>query len=50
MHKAGSKVEAKWIQTGCKVDAKWKQSMEHARRNGFATEALMLLGAITVDW
>jgi len=37
-------VEAKWIQTGCKVDAKWKQSMEHARRNGFATEALMPLG------
>jgi hypothetical protein len=25
-HKAGSKVEAKWIQTGCKVDAKWMQS------------------------
>jgi hypothetical protein len=22
---AGSKWEAKWIQTGCKVDAKWKQ-------------------------
>ena len=41
---AGSKQEAKWIQTGCKVDAKWKQSMEHARRNGFATEPLMPLG------
>ena len=41
-------MEAKWIQTGCKVDAKWMQSgcksMEHARRNGFATEALMPLG------
>jgi hypothetical protein len=39
-----TKQEAKWIQTGCKVDAKWKQSMEHARRNGLATEALMPLG------
>jgi hypothetical protein len=40
----GSKVEAKWMQSGCKVDAKWMQSMEHARRNAFATEALMPLG------
>jgi hypothetical protein len=39
-----TKQEAKWKQDGSKVDAKWKQSMEHARRNGFATEALMPLG------
>jgi hypothetical protein len=45
---SGCKVDAKWMQSGCKVDAKWMQSgcksMEYARRNGFATEALMPLG------
>jgi hypothetical protein len=43
-----TKQEAKWKQSGSKVEAKWKQSgsksIEHARRNDFATEALMPLG------
>ena len=34
---SGSEMEAKWMQNGSK-------SMEHARRNGFATEAFMPLG------
>jgi hypothetical protein len=42
-HKAGSKVEAKWKQSGSK-------SIEHARRNGFATEALMPLGGNLRDF
>jgi hypothetical protein len=43
-----TKQEAKWKQSGSKVEAKWMQngskSMEHARRNGYATEAFLPLG------
>jgi hypothetical protein len=45
----GSRVDLNRMQSGCKVDAKWIQSgcksMEHARRDGFATMALMPLGS-----
>jgi hypothetical protein len=43
-----TKQEAKWKQEGSKQEVKWKQSgsksMEHARKNGFATEASKPLG------